>query len=415
MTEWQEVSFGKIPKEWDSKQIDVIKSSAKNSIAMGPFGSNIKIENYVAEGIPVIRGTNLNYYRYVDGDFTFLTEKKANELKASNCMPEDIVFTHRGTIGQVCLVPNGKYQRYVVSQSGMKLTLNKDIVDPYFCFYFFKSDVGQHQLLKYESQVGVPSISNPITSLKEIEIPCPQIAEQKAIAAILSSFDDKIDLLHLQNSTLESMAEALFRQWFVVEAKNEWEEKSLLHYVKLIGGGTPKTSVREYWNGSIPWLSGGDISSAHKLFALESVKTITEVGVENSSAKVLPQYATVVTARGTVGKFCLLGKPMAYSQTNYGILPVDNRSYFFTFLLVDHVVKELQMSAYGSVFDTITTQTFEEVRISLPKDDVLIKFEGQVSSLFSKIFANQAQIRTLEKLRDTLLPKLMSGEVRVEF
>lgn len=240
-------------------------------------------------------------------------------------------------------------------------------------------------------------------------------AEQEALSAVLSSLDGKIDLLHRQNATLRAMAEALFHQLFVVETKDEWEEKPLLHYIKLIGGGTPKTYVKEYWNGAIPWLSGGDIANAHKSFALQSVKTITEVGIDKSSAKLLPKFSTLLTARGTVGKYCLLGRPMAYSQTNYGILPVDNHSYFFTFLLIDHVVKELQMAAYGSVFDTITTQTFDNVKISLPSQDLIRRFDTKICVIFFKIFANQTQICTLQKLRDTLLPKLMSGEVRVEF
>jgi len=233
------------------------------------------------------------------------------------------------------------------------------------------------------------------------------------IASVLSSLDDKIDLLHRQNATLEAMAEALFRQWFVVEAKEEWEEQPLLHHIHLVGGGTPKTSVPEYWNGSIPWLSGGDIVKNHKTFAFASEKNITEEGVACSSAKLLPQYATVITARGSVGKFCLLGKPMAYSQTNYGILPKNSEMYFFTFLLIEHIVKELQTAAYGSVFDTITTQTFEETSIALPKMNKMKNFDLLVRVYFEKMFANQTQIRTLEKLRDTLLPKLMSGEVRV--
>ena len=115
-----------------------------------------------------------------------------------------------------------------------------------------------------------------------------------------------------------------------------------------------------------------------------------------------------------MGKFCLLGTPMAHSQTNYGILPEKSETYFFAFLLVDYIVKELQAAAYGSVFDTITMKTFEEASIALPEADTIKKFDLQVKTYFEKMFTNQIQIRTLEKLRDTLLPKLMSGEVRIK-
>ncbi len=131
MSEWKETDFGKIPKSWELKKIIEIKSDDKRAIAMGPFGSNIKAENFVETGVPVIRGTNLNFAKYVDGEFVFLTKEKATELIGSNCKSGDLVFTHRGTIGQVGLIPENKYTRYVISQSGMKLT--PKLSDCIFC------------------------------------------------------------------------------------------------------------------------------------------------------------------------------------------------------------------------------------------------------------------------------------------
>lgn len=241
----------------------------------------------------------------------------------------------------------------------------------------------------------------------------PMLEEQRAISAVLSNLDDKIDLLQRQNATLEAMAEALFRQWFVAEAKEEWEEKKLSDMINLVGGGTPKTSMPNYWGGTIPWLSGGDIACHHKTFIFSSEKFITDGGLNNSAARLVPKYTTIITARGTVGKFCLTGKPMAFSQTNYGVMPKDNKNFFFTFLLIDYVVNTLKSAAYGSVFDTITSQLFDEVSIALPSKNVIEKFDSTVGVFFRKIFSNQKQIQTLQKLRDTLLPKLMSGEVRV--
>lgn len=162
------------PREWEKCRL----SDVAESFAMGPFGSNIKAENFVSSGVPVIRGANLNFYRYISGDFVYLTEEKATQLRSSNCYPGDLVFTHRGTIGQVGLVPERPYPKYVVSQSGMKLSVKTNILESHFLLYFFKSDVGQHQLLQYEAQVGVPSISNPLTSLKSVIVPVPPLPEQ---------------------------------------------------------------------------------------------------------------------------------------------------------------------------------------------------------------------------------------------
>lgn len=264
--------------------------------------------------------------------------------------------------------------------------------------------------------IGEGSVQDNINlgTFENIVFPIPSLLEQKSIASSLSSLDDKIDLLHRQNATLEKMAETLFRQWFVEEAKEDWEEISLHDAIKLVGGGTPKTSNPEYWDGNIKWLSGGDIANNHKNFVVCSEKSITELGLKNSSAKLLPKFSTVISARGTVGKYCLLSEPMTFSQSNYGILPKYKGCFFFTYLLVAHSVDELQSAAYGSVFDTITTNTFRGLTITLPEVKLIFQFEESVKPYFTKILANQTQIRTLTVLRDTLLPKLMSGEVRVE-
>jgi type I restriction enzyme S subunit len=384
------------------------------NFAMGPFGSNIKTENFIKSGIPVIRGKNLNFPKYVDGEFVFISERKADELKNSNCFPDDIIVTHRGTLGQVCLVSQKQYQRYIVSQSGMKFSINPEKADCQFVFYYLKSDIGQHELLQHESQVGVPSISNPLTSLKSVNIFLPPLSEQKSIVSILSSLDDKIDLLHRQNKTLEALAETLFRQWFMEEADESWKKGTIFQLVDIIGGGTPKTGIPEYWDGNIPWLSGGDIASNHKTITIKSEKSITDTGLTHSSAKLLPKYSTVISARGTVGKYCLLGEKMAFSQSNYGIIPKIRDCYFFAYLLINYIVEELKASAYGSVVDTITTETFKQINIPIPTEEGIVNFNNSVLPYFLRIEQNQRGIYTLERLRDTLLPRLMNGEAALE-
>ena len=286
--------------------------------------------------------------------------------------------------------------------------INKNEVFPKFLFYQLTTI--DYTILNVGS--AVPSLTVPV--INEIDILLPNIIEQKAIASVLSSIDDKIDLLHRQNATLEAMAETLFRQWFVEEAKEDWEVISFYDAIELVGGGTPKTSISEYWDGNIKWLSGGDISKNHKSIIVSSEKTITKNGLKNSSAKLLPKYSTVISARGTVGKYCILSEPMTFSQSNYGIKPKYKDCYFFTYLLTNYSIEELLTAAYGSVFDTITTDTFKGHLIALPKSTFIEEFETTVKPYFLKILNNQTQIRTLSTLRDTLLPKLMSGEVRVQ-
>lgn len=415
MSNWRETDFGRIPKKWSLKRVIDIKSQDKRAIAMGPFGSNIKAENFVDKGVPVIRGTNLNYSRYVGGKFVYLTEEKANKLIGSNCKPGDLVFTHRGTIGQVGLIPEGRYPNYVISQSGMKLSVDSNIVDHHFLFYFFKSSLGQFQLLKYESQVGVPSISNPLTSLKEIEVPIPPLPEQKSIAEVLSSLDDKIDLLHRQNKTLEAMAEALFRQWFVVEAKEDWEEGTLGDLGTVVTGKTPSKNNPEYWGNKHPFITPTDYKNFGK-FSFYPERYLSQDGWEVMKRIQLPKNSIMVTCIGSdMGKVAIASSPCITNQQINSIILRDEKylEYIYQFLKYNYPLLR-NMAFGGTTMPIINKSDFEKIGIPIPEDSSVIKYQNLTTPLSKKIYKNHNQIYTLKKLRDSLLPKLMSGEVTIK-
>jgi type I restriction enzyme S subunit len=294
----------------------------------------------------------------------------------------------------------------------VRYKVDRSIADPFYVSYLLKSNEWKGFVENVSGGSAQPGAN--AQQLADFEFLLPPLPEQRAIASVLSSLDDKIDLLHRQNKTLEALAETLFRQWFVEEAEEGWEEASLYDAIEMVGGGTPKTEVPEYWDGEIKWISGRDITPNHKSFIVETEKRITKLGLEKSATKILPGFATIISARGTVGKYCLLSEPMAFSQTNYGITPKIRECYFFTYLLIAHSVEELQAASYGSVFDTITTNTFREHRIQIPSEGEIRDFEEKVRLYFMKMLSNSIHIRTLTRMRDTLLPKLMRGEVRVK-
>lgn len=322
----------------------------------------------------------------------------------------DVVLTTEAPLGEVALIKN---KNVALAQRIITLRGYKNILDNKFLKYWLQSEQGQYELESRASGTTVFGIKSSI--LKKIPISLPPYNEQVAISSVLYSIDEKIDLLHRQNKTLESMAETLFRQWFDVDSNEKWQEKNVLDIFTLVGGGTPKTSVAEYWTDEIPWISGGDISSAHQGYMYRTEKSISLAGLQNSSAKLLPKNSTVISARGTVGKYALLARDMAFSQSNYGIVSKIGSYPFFIYLLVGFIVDDLLAAAYGSVFDTITTRTFESVNLKFPSLNSIEKFNKEVASLFNKKEINTSQIKILEKLRDTLLPKLMSGEVRVRY
>ena len=380
------------------------------------IGSSKRIfyKEYVPEGVPFYRSKEViekSSRKNVSTEL-YILHNRFKEIKEKFGVPQkgDILLTSVGTLGVPWVVDTDEDFYF---KDG-NLTWFKDFhprLNNHFLFYWLVSPIGKNELEM--SSIGSTQPALTIKGLKELSISIPPIEEQIAIIGVLSALDDKIDLLQRQNRTLESLAQALFRHWLIDGAGADWEECSLYDAIELVGGGTPKTSEAEYWGGDIYWLSGGDIANNHKNFVVSSDKTITELGLQKSATKLLPQFSTVISARGTVGKYCLLAEPMAFSQTSYGVKPKFEHCFFFTYLLIDHSVTELLSAAYGSVFDTITIRTFQNQRICVPSEAEILSFEDQITPYFQRMKLNQIQIRTLASLRDTLLPKLMSGEVRV--
>ena len=321
------------------------------------------------------------------------------------------------------------------------------ITDNTFSYYLTRSDiVRSYAISQMTGTSGRQRV--PTESLNYLIVKIPPIDIQRAIAHILGTIDDKIEINRQMNQTLEAMAKAIFKSWFVdfdpVRAKAEgrkpygmdeekatlfpsefedsemgeipkgWKVGNILETADLLSGGTPKTSVPEYWNGGIPWVSARDVSNVHGSFLLKTERTISQTGMENSNAKLLPERTTIITARGTVGVFCMLSQEMTMNQTNYGLKAKNGFGDYFIFFSLGAMIEHLKQQAYGTIFDTITTQTFRNTQTILPSSFIIILFEDIVKPLMISVLNNNRQSHTLTIIRDTLLPKLISGQIRVD-
>ena len=177
---------------------------------------------------------------------------------------------------------------------------------------------------------------------------------------------------------------------------NNWKTYKLSETLKIIGGGTPKTSTSEYWNGDIPWLSVKDFQGEKK-FVSETEKNITELGLSKSSTKLLPKGAIIISARGTVGELAVLEKDMTFNQSCYGLLPNERTNADFLYYLVKQKIRELQGLSYGSVFDTITTKTFDSLYVQIPNLKEQKAIANILSAIDDKIENNLAINKTLEE------------------
>jgi type I restriction enzyme S subunit len=328
-----------------------------------------------------------------------------------------------------------------------------DFILPEYAAYYFSSPRFRLSVNAMSTMSTRASLNNDM--LSRLEIVVPEMDEQKRIADVLKPLDDKIELNRRMNETLEEMARALFRDWFVdfgptrrqMEGATDpaaimghafpadkaatlarlfpaklgddglpegWEERPFEAMVEIVGGGTPKTKIAEYWNGDIPWFSVVDAPEKGSVYVHSTEKCITHAGLENSSARLVPEGTTIISARGTVGKIGMAPRDMTFNQSCYALRPKYPVGERFVFLAAGQMVERLQTMAHGSVFSTITRNTFSNLSFSGASKDCHSDFEDTTQPLFAKMKLNGQEIQTLTQLRDLLLPKLMSGEIRLK-
>jgi type I restriction enzyme S subunit len=353
----------------------------------------------------------------------------------------DVVMTTEAPMGEVIQLDE-ETVNFALGQRIVCMRGKARKLDNTFLRYLLTSPAQQIILAGYATGTTVLGISQK--ALRSVPITYPIFSVQQRIGELLGALDDKIELNRRMNETLEATARAIFKDWFVdfgpTRAKMEgraphlvpeiwslfpnrldndgkpegWMYDALLNHARLISGGTPKTDVADYWGGEISWASAKDVSQCADSFLIGTERTITSRGLSESSTRLVPRYSTVVVARGaTTGRFCMFGREMAMNQTCYALASKSFHNFWVN-CAFSTLVELLVHAAHGSVFDTITTKTIEGARAIIPGNGLIDRFELLVTPLFKRMLANIEESRTLADTRDLLLPKLMSGEVRVK-
>lgn len=443
--------------EWQRVSVEDIQAESKGAIAIGPFGSRMKSNCYVESGVPVIRGTNITGGPAFKGDFVFISEAMADSLGSCNVYEGDLVFPHRGAIGEVGIVPEGR--RYVISSSLMKLTCDRRQAEPRFLYYFFRSHVGRHELLKNASQVGTPGIGQPLTSLKSINLTLPSIPVQQRIAHILGTLDYKIELNRRMNETLAAMAQALFKSWFVdfdpvidkaLAAGHPIPEplQKQAETRKALGDRRRPlpTSIAQHFpnrfvlNEEMGWVPDGwevsTVGTEYNVTMGQSPpgRTYNEIGdgmpffqgradfgfrypsnrVFCTAPKRLASKGdSLVSVRAPVGDVnmaaddCCIGRGIGALRHNSGSLS-------FTYYSMLQLRARLNVyEAEGTVFGSINQKDLKALPQLSVTSELVRGFDALAGAIDSKIELNSLNALGLAKFRDTLLPKLLSGELRV--
>lgn len=381
MTEWIECTLDKLGE------------------IVGGATPSTKCEDYYGGSIPWITPKDLSSFkgRYITSGERNITEKGLASCSAQ-MMPKDaVLFTSRAPIGYVAIASQS-----VCTNQGFKSIVVNEKADPLFVYYLLKYNKDAIEAMG--SGTTFKEVSGKTMRAVKVRIPL-DVSYQKRIAAVLDSLDTKIENNERINDNLQQQAAALFSSLY--DRTNT--EVRFTDLIQILGGGTPKTGENTYWNGNIAFFTPKDVGTPYTLI---TEKTITEEGLSHCNSRLYPVNTVFVTARGTVGKVGMSGVPMAMNQSCYALVGKETHQllvYFYTLKVVDR----LKHKASGAVFDAITTKDFESEQIMKLSDDDARAFLCIAEPMFQKVLNNCIENLRLSTLRDSLLPKLMSGEIDV--
>lgn len=375
-----------------------------DEIAMGPFGSNIKVSCFVDSGVPVLNGSNLEGFSLSEKTFRYVTREKADSLNKANAHRGDIVITHRGTLGQIVFIPqDSKYDRYVISQSQFRVRCN-DKVLPEYLVYYFHTPIGQHKLLSNASQVGVPALARPSSTFQQIEVVLPELSIQKRVVEIISTIQKKIVNNQELNDNLADLLQTIYQGRFGndILAVNQGVLSDICSY-STDKVAVSELNVRTYFSTE-NMLSGKAGSTEATSLPTTSQTTACHKG-DTLISNIRPYFKKIVYCEDKCGcstdVLCFTPSQPCYSAYLFSTLYADK---FFAFMVA---------GSKGTKMPRGDKQQIMTYPVVLPSEEELAGFNTIASPLLEQIYSNRAENKRLSILRDTLLPKLMSGEIDV--
>lgn len=385
------------------KEIEL--STAITDIAAGPFGSNLKVECFVPSGFPIIDGANLKGYKVTDNITKFVTEEKARSLSRSIAHRGDVIVTISGTIGQIAYIPEDSlYDEYLCSQRQFRVSFDSSMVYvPYLVFYFHTFE-GQNKILSFANQTGVPALSQPLKNFKKIRLCLPSLQEQRRIASIVETINDKIENNIKINDNLADLLQTIYQGRFGndILAVNQGVLSDICSY-STDKVAVSELNVRTYFSTE-NMLSGKAGSTEATSLPTTSQTTACHKG-DTLISNIRPYFKKIVYCEDKCGcstdVLCFTPSQPCYSAYLFSTLYADK---FFAFMVA---------GSKGTKMPRGDKQQIMTYPVVLPSEEELAGFNTIASPLLEQIYSNRSENKRLSILRDTLLPKLMSGEIDV--
>jgi type I restriction enzyme S subunit len=352
-----------------------------------------------------------------------------NEIEKYSVEKDDLLFARRSLVlegaGKCAIVAEHEHPT-VFESSIIRVRLNKEICDPVFYFYFFRSQAGFGFIQQIVNQVAVAGIRG--SDLERMKIIYPPLPVQQKIAAILSAYDDLIENNNKRIALLEKAAEEIYREWFVRMRFPGWEQVKFVKGIpadwevikvadafEFLGGGTPSTAETRYWDdGTVNWFTPSDITKANGIFLPESIDKCTEEGLNNSSARMFPAYSVMMTSRATIGAIGINTTPACTNQGFITCIPNENFPLTFLYHWLKLNKPHFELLATGATFAELTKGTFKKIKIIKPEKTLVEQYDEKVAPMFKEMESLLQKVVLLKQSRDLLLSRLISGKLSVE-
>lgn len=407
---------------WVTAHIGDFVAAGRATIQTGPFGTQLKASDYVSDGTPVINVRNIGFGDLRPDKLEYVADTTKERLSVHLIRPNDIVFGWKGAVDRY-LFATEEHFGWMQGSDCIRLRIEADELNPRFVSYaFLRESHKQWMLTQSGNKATMASLNQDI--IKRVPIPVPSRAAQDAVVEILSAYDDLIENNRRRMALLEEAARQLYREWFVrlrfpghehtriIDGVLEgWERKTAYEALEILSGGTPKTSLSDYWDGDIPFYTPKD--AVDEVWVTGAERSITDLGLANCNSKLYPRETVFISARGTVGKLNMAQRPMAMSQSCYALVGKEELGQPFVFSAMQAAVEALKQQAVGAVFDAIIVETFKRIHLLIPDAKLLRLFDESFRPVFQQVENLTIQNQKLRAARDLLLPRLMSGEIAV--
>jgi type I restriction enzyme, S subunit len=379
-----------------------------NAIVGGPFGSDLIAYDYAVQGVPVIRGQNMSA-SYVSGDFVFVSSRKAKSLRANLAYPGDLVFTQRGTLGQVSMVPGNGFECYLISQSQMKVSLNLSRHDPSFVHQYFASPAGQKQISASAIQTGVPHTNLGI--LRSYCFPAPPLLEQRAIAEALSDVDALLGGVDRLIAKKRDLKQAAMQQLLTGRTRlpgfgGEWDVKRLGEICEISMGRTPARLNLAFWGDGYTWLSIADMKSR---VASESKEQITKLAA--SSMAIVPKGTLLMSFKLSIGRLCFAGVDLFTNEAicSFNKLQANAEYLYYALTTTD-------FSLYGKQAVkgyTLNKGSLNLIEVRLPQPPEQIAIATVLSDMDAELSALETRRDKTRALKQAMMQELLTGRTRL--